>query len=81
MRSLATMDIGQARSEDKPSPVCEHAVPISRGQLLIRTIADTNMALWAFGRPGASIYKRFVRLTNSLGPRYLRFEYLESFVI
>ena len=52
MRSLATMDLGQARSEDKPSPACEHAVPISRGQLLIRTIADTNMALWAFGRPG-----------------------------
>ena len=23
----------------------------------------------------------FVGLTNSLGPRYLRFEYLESFVI
>ena len=25
--------------------------------------------------------ERFVRLTNSLGPRYLRFEYIESFVI
>ena len=33
--------------EDKPSPACEHAVPCSRAELLIRTIAETNMALWA----------------------------------
>ena len=35
------------RCEDKPSPACEHAVPSSRAELLIRTIAETNMALWA----------------------------------
>ncbi len=36
------------RYEYKPSPACEHAVPSSRAELLIRTIAETNMALWAF---------------------------------
>ena len=41
-RSLATMDIGQARCEDKPSPASEHAVPSSRVEMLIRTIAETN---------------------------------------
>ena len=41
------------RCEDKTSPACEHAVPStsSRAELLI-TIAETNMALWALGRPG-----------------------------
>ena len=38
---------GPGRCEDKPSPACEHAVPSSRAELLIRTIAETNMALWA----------------------------------
>ena len=33
------MDLGQTRCEDKPSPACEHAVPSSRAELLIRTIA------------------------------------------
>ena len=35
------------RCEDKPSPAYEHAVPSSRAELLIITIAETNMALWA----------------------------------
>ncbi len=35
------------RCEDKPSPACEHAVPGTRTELIIRTIAETNMALWA----------------------------------
>ena len=41
------------RCEDKPSPACEHAVPTtsSRAELLIRTIAETNMAMWALGKP------------------------------
>ena len=30
--------LGKARYEDKPSPACEHAVPSSRAELLIRTI-------------------------------------------
>ncbi len=47
LRSLATIDLGQARCEDKPSPACEHAVPGTRTELLIRTIAETSMALWA----------------------------------
>ena len=34
-----------------------------------------------FKRARGQYLERFVRLTNSLGPRYLRFEYLESFVI
>ena len=34
------------RCEDKPSPACEDTVPTSRDELLIRTIAETNMALW-----------------------------------
>ena len=38
---------GPGRCDDKPSPACEHAVPSSRAELLIRTIAETNMALWA----------------------------------
>ncbi len=51
------MDLGQVRCEDnnyKPSSACdcEHAVPSSRTELLIRIIAETNMALWALGRPG-----------------------------
>ena len=46
------MDLSQAKCEDKPSLVCEHAVPGTRTELLIRTIAETNMALWALGRPG-----------------------------
>ena len=55
------MDLYQTRCEDKPSPACEHniyiyiyiyIVPTSRAELLIRTIAETNMALWTFGRPG-----------------------------
>ena len=33
------------RCEDKPSPACEHAVPSSRVEQVIRTIAATNMAL------------------------------------
>ena len=49
---LATMDLHQARCEAKPSPACEHAVPTIRAELLIRTIAETNMTLWTFGRPG-----------------------------
>ena len=36
------MDLGQARCEDKPSPASEHAVPSSRGDMLIRTIAETK---------------------------------------
>ena len=40
------------RCEDKPSPACEHAVPNSRAELLIRKIAETNMAMWALCRPG-----------------------------
>ena len=40
------------RCEDKPSPACEHTVPSSGAELLIRTIAETNMALWALGRTG-----------------------------
>ena len=36
------MDIGQARCEDQPSPACEHAVPSSRAEMLIRTIAETQ---------------------------------------
>ena len=45
---------GQARCEDKLSPACEHAVPStnSRPDLLIRTIAETNMVPWTFGRSG-----------------------------
>ena len=39
------------RCDDKPSPACEHAVSSTRGDLLIRTIAETNMAMWALGRP------------------------------
>ena len=46
------MDLCKARCEDKPSPACEHAVPSSRVELLIRTIAETNMALWTFGSLG-----------------------------
>ena len=48
------MDLHQTRCEDKPSPACEHTVPSSRGELIIRTIAETklNMALWTFGMPG-----------------------------
>ena len=41
------MDLGQARCEDKPSPACENAVTSSGAELLIRTIAETNMVLWA----------------------------------
>ena len=48
LRSLATMDLHQARCADKLSPV-SIIVP---SELLIRTIAATNMALWTFGRPG-----------------------------
>ena len=33
-------------------PVCEHAFPSSRAEMLIRTIAETNIALWTLGRPG-----------------------------
>ena len=46
------MDLHQARCADKLSPACEHKVPSSRAELLIRTIAETNMALWTFGTPG-----------------------------
>ena len=46
------MDLCQARCEDKPSPASEHAISSSRGELLTRTIAETNMALWALDRPG-----------------------------
>ena len=46
------MDIGQARCEDNPSLAYEHG-PSSGGELLINyTIAETNMALSALGRPG-----------------------------
>ena len=40
--------------DHKPSPACEHAVSSSRAraELLIRTIAETNMALSTVGRPG-----------------------------
>ena len=51
------MDIGKARYEDKPSPACEHTVPISRAELLIRTIAETNMALWAFLQAWSTMIK------------------------
>ena len=49
--------------EDKPSPACEHTVPSSRDELLIRTIAETNMTLWTFGRqlwpmPWASLIRQ-----------------------
>ena len=44
-RPVASMDFHQTRCEDKPSLACEHAVPSSRAELLIRTIAETNMAL------------------------------------
>ena len=59
LRSLANMDLHQIRCEDKPSPACEHTVPTSRAALLIRTIAEANMALWAFGRPGAKTINVF----------------------
>ena len=36
------MDLGQARCEDKPSPACEHAVPSSTADMLIRTNAETQ---------------------------------------
>ena len=36
------MELGQARCEYKPSPACEHAVPISRAEMLIRTHAKTQ---------------------------------------
>ena len=52
LRSLATMDLHQARCEARLSPACEHAFPSSRAEMLIRTIAETNMALWTLGRPG-----------------------------
>ena len=37
------MDLGQTRCEDKPSPACEHAVPSSRAEMLIRTISETKI--------------------------------------
>ena len=46
------MGLHQARCEAKLSPACEHAFPSSRAGMLIRTIAEKNMALWTFGRPG-----------------------------
>ena len=53
------MDLWQAGCEDMPSPACEHAVPSSKAgiyninnDMLTRTIAETNMALWALDRPG-----------------------------
>ena len=47
--SLTTMDLHLTRCENKPSPACEHTVPSSssRAELLIRTIAETNMAMWS----------------------------------
>ena len=62
LRSVASMDFHQTRCEDKPSLACEHAVPSSRAELLIRTIAETNMALWTFGRPAARS-----TMTNAMG--------------
>ena len=47
LRSVASMDFHQTRCEDKPSLACEHAVPSSRAELLIRTVAETNTVdLW-----------------------------------
>ena len=43
-------------------------------------IKETNQELTRISTWGQYL-ERFVRLTNSLGPRYRRFEYLESFVI
>ena len=42
------IDLDKARYEDTPSPACEHAVPSSRAELLIRTIAETMLAPCAF---------------------------------
>ena len=48
------MDLCQVRCENKPSPASDHAFPSSsRVELLIRTIAEANMALWDF--PWASL--------------------------
>ena len=46
----------QPRCEDKPSPACGHTVPNSRAELLIRTIPETNMALWTFGMENCSVH-------------------------
>ena len=40
LRSLATMDLHQARCEAEPSPASEHGVPTIRTELLIRTIVE-----------------------------------------
>ena len=45
LRSVASLDLHKARCEGKPSLACEHAVPSSRAEVLIRTIAETNMGL------------------------------------
>ena len=44
-----TMDLHQARCEDKPSPACEHAVPSSRAEMLIRTITETKFNMVNYG--------------------------------
>ena len=43
------MDLGHARREDKPSPACEHAVPSSRAEMLIRIIAETKCNMVNYG--------------------------------
>ena len=51
------MDLGKARYEDTPSPACEHTVPSSRAELIIRTISETNVALWAFLQARSTMIK------------------------
>ena len=58
LRSVAIMDFHQTRCEDKPSPACEHAVPSSRAELLIRTIAETNTV---------DLWQARSTMTNSMG--------------
>ena len=40
------MDLHQARCADKLSPACEHTLPSSRAEMVIATIAETNVDLW-----------------------------------
>ena len=68
------MDFCQASCEDKPSPASDHAVSSSRAELLTRTIAETNMAQWALGRPGQLQQKPWVILISqaACGDEYFR---------